>query len=59
MDHHVTAFQIWYTNATGYMLPPSVHWFPHYHWHPIMDMQPTSMDTVVVGNGGGDLCKPV
>lgn len=50
VDHHVTAFQIWYTNATGYMLPPSVHWFPHYHWHPIMDMQPTSMDTVVVGN---------
>jgi len=49
-DHHVTAFQVWYTNATGYMLPPAVHWFPHYHWQPIVDMQPTTLETVVVGN---------
>ncbi len=32
------------------MLPPAVHWFPHYHWHPVIDMQPTTLDTVVVGN---------
>jgi len=31
-------------------MPPAVHWFPHYHWHPIIDMQPTTLDTVVVGN---------
>ena len=49
-DHHVTAFQVWYTNATAYMMPPAVHWFPHYHWHPVVDMQPTTLDTVVVGN---------
>ena len=49
-DHHVTAFQVWYTNATGYMMPPAVHWFPHYHWQPVVDMQPITLDTVVVGN---------
>ena len=43
--HTHTAFQVWYTNATGYMMPPAVHWFPHYHWHPIIDMQPTTLDT--------------
>lgn len=50
IDHHVTAFQIWYTNHTGYMLPPAVHWYPHYHWQPIVDMQPTTLETVVIGN---------
>eukprot|EP00282_Hemiselmis_andersenii_P007799 CAMPEP_0114127620 /NCGR_PEP_ID=MMETSP0043_2-20121206/10482_1 /TAXON_ID=464988 /ORGANISM="Hemiselmis andersenii, Strain CCMP644" /LENGTH=754 /DNA_ID=CAMNT_0001220727 /DNA_START=69 /DNA_END=2331 /DNA_ORIENTATION=- len=49
-DHHVTAMQIWFSNHSAAMLPPSVHWFPHYHWHPIRDLQSVTLDTVVVGN---------
>jgi hypothetical protein len=26
-DHHVTAFQVLYTNATGCLMPPAAHWF--------------------------------
>ena len=42
--------QVWYTNSTSFMMPPAIHWFPHYYWQPIIDLQPVTLDTVVVGN---------
>eukprot|EP00291_Cryptomonas_curvata_P019795 CAMPEP_0172155988 /NCGR_PEP_ID=MMETSP1050-20130122/2938_1 /TAXON_ID=233186 /ORGANISM="Cryptomonas curvata, Strain CCAP979/52" /LENGTH=164 /DNA_ID=CAMNT_0012824961 /DNA_START=89 /DNA_END=579 /DNA_ORIENTATION=+ len=49
-DHHVTAVQIWYSNSSLFMMPPAVHWFAHYYWQPVVDMQPVTLETVVIGN---------